>query len=127
MPTQIKEVLHVLTTQRDALDRAITALAAVTNGRAPTGPVQPTATRRRRKTTRVHLNAEEKRACVVGMRLATGFGEKQAAAERLARQFGASPNTITCSWITWEKSAKSNGAIAATNLAADVLESGGPI
>lgn len=110
MRNDVKTLIDALTTERNAIDRAIAGLKNMSDMK--TEAPAPAAKRTKTRRTRTFLSDETKQQIVAAMRGAE-YGNLRSAANRCAREFGGSPNTIYLGWQRWSR---------VTNRAADIIE-----
>lgn len=95
MRTEVQTLIAALTTERDSIDRAITALRAMSDA-----PPTVRATTR----TRQWLPVSIKREIVQRMLAAKATGERGAVAleaRQCAQDFGCRANTVRQNWMHW--------------------------
>ena len=97
MKTDVQLLITALTTERNSLDKAISALRAI----SPEKPA-PVAQKVARRRTRTFLSPELKQAIVARMQQAS-HGDMRRAAASAAREFGSTPGHIYLKWHTWER------------------------
>ena len=99
MKTDVQLLITALTTERNSLDKAISALKMITTEKP--APVAQKVARPRRRT-RTFLSPELKQAIVARMQQAS-HGDMRRAAASAAREFGSTPGHIYLKWHTWER------------------------
>ena len=111
MKTEVKTLIAALTTERNSIDRAITALKAMSDSGEPK-PVATAKARTRAKEAkpRTFLSDEVKRQIVLRMQ---GSPNLWATARLCAREFGAVATTVNTSWRVWQQQLGMNGNVAA--------------
>jgi hypothetical protein len=101
--TDVKTLIAALTTERDAIDRAISGLQQMSEIRSGQAQATPKPkTRRRAAQPRIRLSDESKAQIVTRM-AAAKHGEHRTLARALAQEFGARDVTIYTGWQEWEK------------------------
>jgi hypothetical protein len=105
MKTDVQTLIAALTTERDALDRAIVALRQIRTGEPPR-MAEPSARRPRHASKRIyskriHLSDHQKTEIVAALKTAPK-GQKTEMTRELARRFGIPLSTIQTGWLRWE-------------------------
>lgn len=111
--TDVKVLIAALTTERNAIDRAITGLKAMSEMRATPSASAPKVktARTRAPKTRMRFSEDTKAEIVARMAVASN---QSVTARILAHQFGVSFNTIQSGWKRWQKQLN-NGAQPTTS------------
>lgn len=102
MKTDVQTLIAALTTERNSLDRAISALQAIApeKSAAPIAPV----VRRRKITARTAISNDVKRAASARMSTASSTGGNLLnEAKAVARQYAVNYRTVYTSWRTWSR------------------------
>lgn len=106
MRNDIKTLIATLTTERNSIDRAITALKGMSDAREP----EPMDSEKRPKARRF-LTDDDKREIIAQMRL--NVGHRTGLVARLARQYRVPATTLQTGWKKWD-AALNNGHASTT-------------